>query len=178
MLRVSLFLASLFLASSASAADPKVSSIEWVSNVGGERHYNVRFSGDVTPAASDAAVKMLKIICEAEGFTLDGNTSSSPLKAKRERRIVIGYKKEGGDKPVMQKAEFVSQVAGTAKYKFVYSQKPDASTVNSIAEVLSRAQYDVDPADKKVKAKTETTIEEKVATVTITFTGGLFQYIK
>ncbi len=171
--------AFLFLSSSAMAADPLVTKLEWTSDLGGQRYFTVAFGDEKpTPAQSDFAAAMIKAISLAEGYTLDGTSGSSPGNKKTERTYKIGYKKAGAN-PVLVKVEFVNQLAGSVKYKFTYSEKADATTVTKHAETLARAAYSPAADDlQKVKAKTETTIDGKKAEVTVTFSGGAFGLIK
>lgn len=166
----------LFVSSSAMAADPI--NLEWVSDVGGQRLFTVKFGDEKpTPAQSDAAAALIKTLTLAEGYTLDGTAGSQPGKTKSERSYTLGYKK-AGDKPVMVKAKFSNMLAGTVKYEFEFTSKPDATTVNNTAESLARYAYDVTPDQKEVKATSEIKLDDKKATVVVTFTGGKFGKIK
>ncbi|HRH93210.1 MAG TPA: hypothetical protein PKV72_01615 [Candidatus Peribacteria bacterium] len=167
--------AILFVSSSAMAADPI--NLEWKADVGGTRSYTVKFGSEPTPAQSDAAAAIIKAVSLAEGYTLDGTAGSQPGKNKSERNFTIGYKK-AGEKPVMTKAKFANMVAGTVKYEFEFTSKPDATAVNNAAEALAKYAYDVTSDEKEVKATSEISIDEKKATVTVKFTGGKFKFIK
>ncbi len=166
----------LFLSSSAMAADPI--NLEWTSDVGGQRLYKVSFGNtEPTPAQSDAAAALIKAISLAEGYKLDGTAGSSPGAKKTERVFKLGYTAAGA-KPVMVKASFENMAAGTVRYGFVFTAKPDATTVNSHAEFLARYAYEVTPDQKEVKATSDIKLDEKKATVTVTFSGGKFGKLK
>jgi hypothetical protein len=167
------------VAQKAEAADQPVaiSKIVWNDDTAGERHFTVTFASPPSPTDSDVAISRLKTLSKSEGYVLDGTTGSSPGATKNDRKISIGYK-TATDKPVLVSLTQVSMAAGIVKYEVVYTQKPDATKATDHGETMARQAYNVTAADKDVKAVTETKIDGKKATVTVTFSGGKFDFLK